>query len=200
MASNITLKGDNIILRPLSLKDAPNFCKWLKDQEVAKFLGIYDQPVPTLKEERQWIKDHQKDKETLDLAIETKEGVHIGSIALRDLRSNSNRATFGIMIGDKKYWGQGLGTEAAKLVIEYGFKKLKLHRIYLQHLAYNIRGHKSYKKVGFRKEGEFRDQVLRDGHYHNVIWMGILKNEYLKKKQKNNKSKKKSYGRKAKKN
>lgn len=179
--TEIILKGKKVILRPLSLKDALRFCKWLKDREVVKFLTMYDQAPPSLKEEQEWISQRQKDKNGVTFAIDTIDGTHIGSISLRNTKSKSKHALFGIVIGNKKYWGQGYGTEAGKLIVDYGFRKLKLHKIYLNIIAYNIRGEKSYKKIGFKREGVFREHILRDGVFHDKIWMAILRDDYLKK-------------------
>jgi len=150
MLKKVIIKGRSVVLRPLSLKDAPWFCRWLKDREVTKFLAIYELPPPALKEEIEWIKEARRDKNNFRLAIDTIDGVHIGSIALNKIDRFTKRAEFGIFIGDKKYLGQGLGTQACQLIIDYGFKKLKLHRIYLRYIAYNIRGEKSYLKCGFK--------------------------------------------------
>ena len=179
--ANIILKGKKVILRPLSLNDAPRFCRWLADQEVTKFLAIYESPAPSVKEEMEWIKKARRDKNNFRLAIDTIDGVHIGSIALNKIDRFTKRAEFGIFIGDKKYLGQGLGTQACQLIIDYGFKKLKLHRIYLRYIAYNIRGEKSYLKCGFKIEGRLRDHTFRDGYFHDQILMGLLAGEYLKK-------------------
>lgn len=188
------LKGRKVILRPLSLKDAPRFCQWLKDGEVTKFLALYYDDGPlTLKEERQWISEQRRKNDKVTFAIDSVDGQHIGSCGLTKINPVSKHAEFGIMIGNKKYWSQGCGAEATKILIEYGFKKLKLHRIYLSVLAYNIRGYKAYKKVGFKDEGRKRDHVYRDGHYHDMVLMSILKNEFEK-------IKRKSYGKKSRKN
>jgi len=180
--SKIILKGKKVILRPLSLKDAPRFCKWLNDREMTKFLSVYDAPPPGLKEEKEWIQEAQRTKKDLRLAIDTIDGVHIGTTSLRGIDNPSKRAEFGITIGDKKYWGQGYGTEACKLIVDYGFKKLKLHRIHLTCIVYNIRGKKSYEKVGFKVEGRMREHILRDNAWHDEIHMGLLRSEWQKKK------------------
>ena len=180
MNKKIILKGRRVVLRPLSLKDASRFCCWLNDPEVTFFLDIYDKPKTTLKMEKDWINKNKKNKNNLSFSIDTSEGIHIGVVSLRDIQPLHKNAQFGIIIGDKKYWGQGYGTEAGKLIIDYGFKKLKLHRIWLGFYAYNIRGEKSYKKLGFKKESCLRDQIYRNGYYHNLINMGILREEYLK--------------------
>ena len=181
----IILKGKRVVLRPLSLTDAPRFCQWLKDSEVTKFLAIYDVAPPTLKEEREWIRKVNKaEGRQIRFAIDTIDGQHIGSTVLSKISSVHKRAMFGIFIGDKKYWGQGYGTEACRLIVEYGFRKLKLHRIELELIAYNIRAQKSYQKVGFRVEGKLRDHYFRGGDWHDQIVMGLLREEYLRKNKK----------------
>ena len=180
MSKKVVLKGKKVILRPLSSKDAPRFCQWLADPEVTKFLSIYDQPPPTLKEEREWLEKSARDKDHFRFSIDTIEGKHIGTVSLNRIDKIHQRATYGIFIGDKKYWGQGYGTEACRLIVDYGFKKLKLHRIHLTCIAYNTRGQKSYEKIGFRVEGRLRDQIFRDGYFHDEIHMGLLRDEYFK--------------------
>ncbi|NUM25464.1 MAG: GNAT family N-acetyltransferase [Candidatus Buchananbacteria bacterium] len=194
MAKKFILKGKKVVLRPLSLDDAPRFCQWLKDREVTKYLSIYDQAPPTLKEEREWIRETNRNKRNLVLAIDTIEGVHVGVVSLRVPKNTVGIAEYGISIGDKKYWGQGCGTEAGKLIVDYGFKKLKLHRIHLNFIAYNFRGQKSYEKIGFKQEGIFRQHIYREGYWHDQIHMGLLREEYL------NKINHKKYGRKITKN
>jgi len=92
--------------------------------------------------------------------------------------ANPNLAReFGIVIGDKDLWGHGYGSEAIRLAIGYGFKRLKLHRIQLIVLDFNKRAHHAYRKVGFVEEGVQRDALLVGGRWHDVIMMGMLKRE-----------------------
>ncbi|MFA6376238.1 MAG: GNAT family protein [Candidatus Paceibacterota bacterium] len=181
MNNHIILKGKLVTLRPLSLKDAPNFCRWFDDLEVTTYLARYNNAAPSLKEEREYIKDIKKKKNYLNFSIDTRAGEHIGTVSLLKIDFDNKHAEYGILIGEKKYWGQGYGTEAGKLIIDYGFKKLKLHRIFLRHVAYNFRGHKSYLKLGFKQEGVSRQHSFRNGHWHDEIMMGMLRDEYLKK-------------------
>jgi RimJ/RimL family protein N-acetyltransferase len=108
MKSLPIIKGKNIILRPLALKDAPRFVKWLDDPEVTQFLDVHNLPTPTLKEEREWITEAKKDKTKACFAIDTKDGVHIGTVSLVKIHPVDKRAEYGIFIGNKMYWGQGL--------------------------------------------------------------------------------------------
>lgn len=84
----------------------------------------------------------------------------------------------GIVIGDKNLWGHGYGNEATKLILEYGFKHLKLHRIQLMVLDFNKRAQHLYKKLGFVVEGIQREARLVNGEWHDVILMGILEKEF----------------------
>lgn len=174
------LRGKKVILRPLSLKDAKNFCKWLSDPEVTRFLERHENP-PTLKEERKWILKTNKQNDVVAYSIDSVDGMHIGIVSLNKISAVHKRALFGIFIGDKKYWGQGCGSEATELIVRWGFKDLRLHRVYLSCFAYNIRGYKAYKRCGFREEGRLRHQLFRNGAFHDEIIMGILRDEFFKK-------------------
>jgi len=180
MKNNIVLKGKLVNLRPLSIKDAPNFCRWFEDEEVTMFISLRGRGAPSLKQEKEWIKKNQRSKDNAYFCIDTKEHEHIGSVSLMKIDLINKNAEFGISIGHKKYWGQGMGTEATRLMLNYGFKKLKLHRIYLRVIAYNFRAQRTYEKCGFIREGIQRQQVCFDGNWHDMVLMGILRSEWLK--------------------
>src|SRR3989304_3787947 len=82
------IRGKKIILRPIKMTDAPRFVKWLSDPEVNQFTT---RKSVSLKEEKQWIRGHAKTRKTaLHFAIDTLDGVHIGTIALfLDLRDKN---------------------------------------------------------------------------------------------------------------
>jgi RimJ/RimL family protein N-acetyltransferase len=171
------LKGKKVVLRSVKLDDAPRFVKWFNDPEVYQFImtrGI------KLKDEKKWIKQKIKTevKNDLFLCIDTKDGVHIGSIGLHKINSLYKHASLGISIGDKEYWDKGLGTEAAWLIINYGFKKLKLHRVDLDVYSTNPRAIKVYKNLGFKKEGIKRDHRLWKGKYYDSYMMSTLDREW----------------------
>jgi RimJ/RimL family protein N-acetyltransferase len=172
------LKGEKVILRPIKMSDAPRFVKWLNDPEVHKFLQT--RRHLSLSFERKWLRNSLKSKSNVNLAICTNDGTHIGSTSL-ELNKDHNRAVFGIVIGDKKYWNRGLGSEAGRMIIDYGFNKLNLHRIELGVLEYNPRAMKVYKRLGFKKEGVKREHILFRGKYYDDIHMGLLRKKWLKK-------------------
>lgn len=173
------IKGKNITLRPVRLEDAARFVKWFNDPDVNKFMNYRGL---TLAFEKKYIKNRlkSKTKDTLHFCIDTVDGIHIGSCGLESISKAHKRATFGIIIGNKKYWNKGLGTEAARLIIDYGFKKLKLHRIDLDVYAYNPRAIKVYKRLGFKLEGKKREHAFWKGKYYDAWLMSVLDREWKK--------------------
>ncbi len=171
------LKGEKVILRPIKMSDAPRFVKWLNDKEVHRFLQAHDRRL-TLSKERKWISQNKKDsKVKKNFTIETLERRHIGSVSL-DINVPNRRAVFGIVIGDKKYWNKGFGTDAGKTMINFGFKKLKLHRIELDVMVYNPRAIKVYKRLGFKLEGRLREHNAYQKRFYDVLHMSILDREW----------------------
>lgn len=173
------LIGEKVILRPIAVADAPRFVKWFNDPAVHRFLI---RRKLTLKEELKWIKGLPKDKNSVHFAIDTRDGVHIGSVGLNDVNKRDGFAVFGIVIGDKRYWGKRYGREAMRLILDYGFRRLKLHRIELDVYDYNARGIKLYRRLGFKVEGKKRERVRWSGRYYDVFQMGLLRPEWLKRK------------------
>lgn len=171
----MVLQNKLVKLRPIKLSDAPHYVRWFADPEVSR--NLLQQRI-TLKQERQWIKKLQQSKKAVVFAIETLEGRHIGSIGLDDIMKGDGRATYGIVIGDRQYWGRGYGRAASELILEYGFSKLKLNRIALTVYEFNQRGIRLYRKLGFKKEGVARQYVRREGRYYDAIAMSLLKPEW----------------------
>ena len=82
--------------------------------------------------------------------INTETNIHIGNLTITSFNTNNNgSAFFGIMIGDKGFWNGGYGSEAVSLLTDYLFNDLKLERVYLKTLDWNIRAQKSFQKCGF---------------------------------------------------
>jgi RimJ/RimL family protein N-acetyltransferase len=173
----MVIKGKKVILRKAKLSDAERFVKWVNDDEVNRFMSVRK---IGLKEERKYIQDRidGKTKNNFHFCIETKEGLHIGATGLEKINKRNKSATFGIVIGDKNYWSKGYGTESAKLILDFGFKKLKLHRIQLDVYSYNPRAIKLYKKLGFKKEGIKREHNFYKGKFYDTILMSVLSREW----------------------
>jgi RimJ/RimL family protein N-acetyltransferase len=104
----------------------------------------------------------------------------VGIIGLDGISWNHRDSFVGIGIGAKEDWGKGYGTDAMRVILRYAFTELCLRRISLDVFEYNPRGVRSYEKAGFVVEGRVREAILREGRWWDLIYMGILRDEWLK--------------------
>ena len=177
------LKGKNVTLRPVKRGDLPYFLEWFNDPEIMQYLNMY-LPMTEMAEEK-YIEELGTTRARTDAAfvIEVVEGDStkpIGTIGLHGIDSKDHCATFGIAIGNKDYWNKGYGTEAARLIINYGFEQLNLHRINSGAVAFNERSIRMHINIGFTEEGRWRKAMFKNGDYHDHVIFGILKDEWTK--------------------
>jgi len=171
------LIGERVYLRPVEMEDVDRFVRWFNDPVVRLTLSSAT-PLNRLRE-REFVERLYKDSRDVVLAVVAREGdTHIGVAGLHGMGLPNRSATFGIAIGEKAHWDKGYGTEATKLMLNYGFGTLNLHRITLWVYDFNPRGVHVYEKLGFKEEGRKRESVFRGGRYQDEILMGILESEW----------------------
>jgi len=102
----------------------------------------------------------------------------IGFTALFHFLWNHGDPWVAIGLGEPEYWGKGYGSDTMRLVLRYAFTELNVHRVTLCVFEYNQRAIRSYQKVGFKHEGRVRGEFLRMGSRWDVIFMGILREEW----------------------
>ena len=112
-------------------------------------------------------------RDGVTFAIEA-DGKLIGFCGLNYRDPFAHTAELGITIGDKAYWGRGYGREAVGLLVDYGFTKLNLRRVYLRVHGRNERAIRAYRACGFIEEGRLRQHVWSDGAYDDLLYMGVL--------------------------
>jgi len=100
---------------------------------------------------------------------------HIGNIALQNINWIDRNAEFAGIIGEKEYWGKGIGTKAIELLFEHGFNKLNLNKIYLGTSDSNHGMMNIAQKLGMIAEGRLKDHVFLNGEYEDILRYGILK-------------------------
>jgi len=149
---------------------------WANDYEVARFL-VLRYPQSRAQEEA-WFRGDACTFFNLPLAIETLEGEHIGNLDLRDVQPENRSAELGIMLGDKRYWSRGYGSDAVRTLARFAFQVMNLQRVHLRTYEYNERGQAAFKKAGFQEEGRLRRHLYMDGRYWDVILMGCLREEF----------------------
>jgi ribosomal-protein-alanine N-acetyltransferase len=88
-----------------------------------------------------------------------------------------SRAEIGYVIG-RKYWGEGLMTEAVKEVIRFGFERMNLNRIQATCFPENIGSYRVMEKAGMKFEGTLREQMFIKGRFQDLKLYSILRKEY----------------------
>ncbi|MFH1536889.1 MAG: GNAT family protein [Patescibacteria group bacterium] len=172
---NRKINGETIYLRKLINKDATKkYCSWLNDPGVNKFLETRKSTIKDLKE---YIKKQNHNQDSLFLGVfDKKNNVHIGNIKLEPIDWKKKKAIFGIIIGDKNYWGRGVGQEATKLTISYAFKNLGLKEIELGVISQNERARKAFERSGFKVTGLEKKAMNHDGILYDKVIMKIINN------------------------
>lgn len=168
--------GDRIYLSPRGSEDAEKFTEWMNDFDVTDYTARSEQVI-TLEEERKYLEENSNKQ--IVFSIITLDGDKlIGTVSLENMKTTHRSAILGIFIGDKEYREKGYGTEAVKLILDYGFNYINLHSIKLEVLDCNARAIKCYKKCGFKEVGKSREDRFINGKWHGTISMDILENEF----------------------
>ena len=162
---------------------AEAFDRWNQNSEYFRLLDSDPARLWSAKKIREWF---EKDLDSalpnnLLFSIRTlAEDKLIGFIAFDGLNWTDRDSFVAIGIGDEAFWSKGYGSDAMRLMLRYGFTELNLHRISLDVFEQNPRGIRSYEKCGFKHEGRIRDFLLRDGRRSDMLFMGILRDEWNK--------------------
>lgn len=166
----------NITLRPINLDDTNNIIKWKNSDSVKKNFCI--QENLTKETHINWYNNRILTGEVQQFVIRDNSiNKDVGSVYLRDIDHKNNKAELGIFIGEEQARGKGIGTESVKKAVEYGFKNLKLHKIFLRVFSNNTAGIKAYEKAGFKYERTAKDDILLpSGKYQDIVFMEILNN------------------------
>jgi RimJ/RimL family protein N-acetyltransferase len=173
----IFLQGKKTVLRPLRKDtDLESCLVWLNDPEVNWYIRRF---LPlSLQEEEAWFEDLPRRPNDIVLAIETIEGQFIGVTLLR-INWKDRVAATGTLIGEKKFWDEGYGTDAKMILLNYAFNTLNLRKICSVVYEFNKRSLRYSKKCGYRIEGKRQKQVFKKGKYWDEIIMGVFKEEWL---------------------
>ncbi|MBI3087391.1 MAG: GNAT family N-acetyltransferase [Candidatus Omnitrophica bacterium] len=173
------MSGERIILRPLTVRDLDGpYRDWLNDYEVTRFLETGSFPT-TPESLRRYYEQVAANPDNVLLAItDRRSGAHVGNIKLGPIHPIHRRADMGIMVGDKRVWGLGYGGEAIALILDYAFRRLNLHKITLGVHADHAAAVRLYQRLGFVIEGTLKEQLFRDGVFHDKYVMGILRADW----------------------
>lgn len=176
------IEGQKIDLRGLRREDLDAYRSWIDNPMVTKFMETGWRPIAD-HELEELYRVSTASPDTVAFAIIDKgAGKVVGCCGLYAIQWICRRADFRIIIGDADAWNKGIGSEAARLMVAYGFDKLNLETIYLGVNTENEGAIKSYEKAGFVREGVRRKLIYRNGRYYDALMMSVLREEYMSRK------------------
>lgn len=161
-----------INLRELRLDDAEYMTEFIKDKDISKQF-LYTRYPFSQENFKEFIRDSWRNSNNIHFAIVDEHDEYIGTISLKNINYVDRNAEYAI-VTRKKYWGTKSSYEATKQIIDYGFKRLNLHKIYLNVLSSNLRAKKFYEKFGFIQDGVFKQHLYINGKYEDLIWFSIF--------------------------
>jgi RimJ/RimL family protein N-acetyltransferase len=163
-------------VRPVQERDLKGpYLSWFEDQEVCKYNshGKFFKTKTYYKACYEWLNGEDR----ITWAICHKTDGHIGNIGLQGISFINRNAEFAIILGDKRHWGKGVALDASRKLIEHGFHKLNLERVYCGTAENNAAMRKLATALGMVEEGRRRSHLFLDGKWVDVIEYGLLRRE-----------------------
>ena len=169
------LEGEHLYLRFLHVNDASgDYPTWLNDKEVCQY-NSHGDTLYTKEMALSYIKSVSNNPTCKVFAIcDRASDKHIGNISLQAISQKNQSAEFAILLGDKASWGKGLSKEAGRLLINYGFKELHLHRIYCGTSEANTPMQRLALSLGMSFEGRRKEAMKKDDMFYDILEYGIV--------------------------
>ncbi len=158
----------------------PTYQRWLNDFELLKLIDRRFRPLSA-----DWIstwfeRSTRGNQDTMIFTIwEASTQTPIGNVALQDIDYRNRTAELGIFIAETSTRGQGYGTEATKLILDFAFRVLGLQNVMLRVYDYNEPARRCYERAGFREFGRRQQSQFMDGRFWTVIYMECLAGDFF---------------------
>lgn len=173
------LRGKRIFLRLIEREDLVQRVQWINDAAIQATLN-YDYPVSLAKTEK-WFDGIVMDPSRKDFSVFTIESnEYIGFSGFINIDKLVNKAEMYVVIGDRRYWGGGYGTETYRVTINYGFTELGLNKIYGYQLTHNQAAHRIVEKLGWQRDGLLRQDKYSHGRIVDRYMVSILREDWEK--------------------
>jgi ribosomal-protein-alanine N-acetyltransferase len=172
------LAHGSVRLRALRRSDAPSLCAMLTTEEVTRFISPPPTTVEGFEQFIAWTQRMSSEGSYACFAV-TVAGFDtaIGIFQVRALVADFSTAEWGFAIGSP-FWGTGVFEESARLVIEFAFDELGVHRLEARCAVKNGRGNGALKKVGAVEEARLRKSFLKDGQRFDQALYAIVEDDW----------------------
>lgn len=174
------IKGDKLDLLPINLENIDLYFKWINHQDVRMFSR---NEIPVSKANlKKWFEPKEGVLTSIGFEVwHKKDQKTIGIGGLNHIEYIPGKANMWLEIGEPQYWNRGLATESVKLILDYAFKEINLHKIFAGIFVPNVASWKCAEKVGFKLEGIMKNNVYVKGKHYDTKKYAMFKDDWLKK-------------------
>ena len=172
--------GERVALGPLRRDLAGAYARWMNQHEVRR--GLARRGIATAESQEKWVEEHlekgaKREPEGVEFTIyDRADTTPVGTAGLFKIDYAHGTAEFGIALGERR--GQGLGSEATRLALDFAFHVLELRNVLLETLEWNVAGLTAYERAGFRRVGVRRGAVMSGGRPTNVVIMDAVPEDF----------------------
>jgi RimJ/RimL family protein N-acetyltransferase len=173
------LHGRTTFLRPAERDDIPLFVRWINDARTSRFLTARS-PISVPLEERWFdgVVENQGRDSWHFVICRLEDDRPVGTLGLFGIDHTEGGAALGVLIGDPDDTDHGYGSDGIATIVDFGFRALRLERIWLDVYDFNERARRVYERLGFVHEGTLRHAAFRDGRHVDVHRMAVLREEW----------------------
>lgn len=172
------LKGKFVTLRPIEEEDLEFIRTMLNDPWMESMIVGWSYAI-SKKDQKQWYSNFKNSDNQLRFIIETDADGVVGFTGLKNIDwKNGTAEGGGMRVAKRENMSRGIATDAYMTLLRYAFYELRLHRINGSVLGHNPASIRATAKVGFKQEGIVRECIYKNGIYHDMILLGVLKSDY----------------------
>jgi len=159
------LRTERLLLRQFIPKDIEQVFEGLSNPEVVKYYGVSYHSLSETEDQMKWFKSLEAEGTGMWWAINALDDHQFyGALGFNNLSTAHRKAELGFWLLPS-YWGKGIMREAINGVCEYGFEKIKLHRIEAMVESENENSKRSLENTGFNHEGQMQDCEIKNGKF-----------------------------------
>jgi len=179
------INGETIFLTPPRSEWVEKYIQWFNDPKIRKYLRN-PFPFPSILDDfKKWIEPEGQGgvkREIIFTIYHKKDDTPIGIIGLERISWFDKHARMFIIVGEPKYWDKNIIIESGRLILNYGFEELNLHKIYIEIFSLDESLREIIEEMGFKRELTLKEEMFIDGRYLDCERFAIFDNEWMNEK------------------
>ncbi|MBN8703041.1 MAG: GNAT family N-acetyltransferase [Bacteroidetes bacterium] len=178
---DIFIKGKSVVLKALTKSDVENsnWYGWFNDEELSKTLQKHYFPNSLESQLDFWEKNILNSRDKLQLGIcRTDSSNLLGVVSLNNIDFINRKCEYAIVVGEKSGQNINIFLETTNLIFNHAFNTLNMNRIYGGGISKELVS-LMCRSLGCKEEGVSRQEIFKNGEYHDAYRYGILKSEFV---------------------